>query len=336
MKPSTRTGVVVALLALALPLAAVAPAAAPAHAAADCSFTYSGRVPLTDLGTGTYQGKQGGLYPGGSNTRPGGHDAAGVHLATTVVKPRNPAGAVDTTNGKIVMISIGMSNTTQEFQRFIQLANADPARNPKLVIVDGAQGSQDAAAWADPAGAPWTVLAQRLSAAGVSAAQVQTVWLKEQMAGDNLGTFPGGAQNLRDALASIVRNARTKYPNLRIAHLSSRAYTYDPTRSQGAYEQAFAVKWLIEDQINGAPSLAYSGPGAVAPWLAWAPYLWADGLGPDRAPGGIPGRSDGLEWTCSNFENDGVHPSSSGEQKVASMLLPFYKSDTTATPWFRR
>src|SRR6266851_3549298 len=36
-------------------------------------------VPLNDLGTGTYLGFQGGLYPNGSNVRPATHDAAGVH-----------------------------------------------------------------------------------------------------------------------------------------------------------------------------------------------------------------------------------------------------------------
>jgi lysophospholipase L1-like esterase len=51
-------------------------------------------------------------------------------------------------------------------------------------------------------------------------------------------------------------------------------------------------------------------------------------------PGGTPGRSDGLEWACTDFNTDGVHPSASGRGKVANALLAFYRSDTTATPWF--
>ena len=47
--------------------------------------------------------------------------------------------------GKIVMISVGMSNTTQEFSsagtgNFKARADADPAKNPQLIIVDGAPG----------------------------------------------------------------------------------------------------------------------------------------------------------------------------------------------------
>ena len=309
---------------------------APVEITADCTRTHTGRVPLVDLGTGTYLGAPGGLYAGGSNTRPAAHDAAGVSLATNAVKPRDAAGAVDPANGRIVLASIGMSNTTQEFQRFIELAQGDPAINPQLTIVDGAQGGKDAVAWSTPTSATWTVLANRLAAAGVTARQVQAIWLKQQISGDNLGTFPGGAQTLRDRLRDIVTIARSKYPNLRIAFISSRTYgDYNgAARGKGAYESAFAVKWVIRDQINGDARLGYGASGP-APWLAWGPYLWADGLGGDGLPGGVPGRSDGLEWACSDFQSDGIHPSVSGRSKVAGFLMSFLKNDTAATPWFR-
>src|SRR5205814_5733577 len=81
-----------------------------------------------------------------------------------------------------------------------------------------------------------------------------------------------------------------------------------------AYESGFAVKWLIEGQINGADSVNYDparGP-VQAPWLSWAPYLWADGLTP---------RNDGLTWVCSSFQSDGTHPSATGRDIVADSLL---------------
>jgi hypothetical protein len=308
---------------------------APAQAS-DCTRTHTGRVPLTDLGTGTYLGAQGGLYPGGSNVRPATFDSAGVFLANNRVKPRNASGAVDTTNGKIAFVSIGMSNATADYQQFIALAHNDPAISPRVSIVDGAQGGQDAVAWSTPDGQPWSVLANRLSQAGIAPGQVQVIWLKEQIAGDNLGAFPAGAQNLRDLLRSIVTIARSRYPNVRIAYLSSRSYgDYNgEQRGTGAYQQAFAVKWLIQDQINGDSRLGF-GDSGPAPWLAWSTYLWADGLGADDQVGGVPGRSDGLEWLCSDYQTDGIHPTSTGRTKVANMLMAFMKRDTTSTPWFR-
>src|SRR5262245_48499132 len=114
---------------LTLVLVAALTIGAPASPAlaSDCTRTHTGRVPLNDLGTGTYLGAQGGLYPGGVNSRPSTHDSAGVFLAANRVKPRNAAGAIDETNGRIVLISIGMSNTTQEFSEFIRVAGGDPA-----------------------------------------------------------------------------------------------------------------------------------------------------------------------------------------------------------------
>jgi hypothetical protein len=46
-----------------------------------------------------------------------------------------------------------------------------------------------------------------------------------------------------------------------------------------SYETGFAVKDVIAAQIAGEPKLSYRGRSR-APWLAWGPYLWADGLRP--------------------------------------------------------
>jgi len=42
-----------------------------------CNNTSVGLTPLNDLGTGFFQGQQGGLYPNGENERPAEHNAAG-------------------------------------------------------------------------------------------------------------------------------------------------------------------------------------------------------------------------------------------------------------------
>ncbi|HZM01031.1 MAG TPA: hypothetical protein VFD43_12355, partial [Planctomycetota bacterium] len=105
----------------------------------DCTLSSVGIVPLNDLGPGTYvPGTIGGLYPAGQDVRPPAHLAAGRAIATTEVLPRNAAGAVDLNSGKIGLISVGMSNTTQEFnggaQAFKPRADVDPAKSPRVVI----------------------------------------------------------------------------------------------------------------------------------------------------------------------------------------------------------
>ncbi len=88
------------------------------------------------------------------------------------------------------------------------------------------------------------------------------------------------------------------------------------------------MKWLLEGQIAGEDTLNYDvGQGAVvAPWLAWGPYLWADGLNPREG--------DGLTWECADFSTDGTHPATGARVKVSNMLLEFFRTDGTAQPWY--
>ena len=73
----------------------------------------AGRVPLPDLAGNSYKGFVGGLYPGGSNTEPVAHAAAGQARAQAVT-PLDASGA-PSAGGKVVLLSLGMSNTAQEF-----------------------------------------------------------------------------------------------------------------------------------------------------------------------------------------------------------------------------
>ncbi len=294
-------------------------------------------MPLTDLGSGAYLGEEGGLYPGGANARPAAHESAGLAIAAQV-QPLDGAGNPDAANGRIVLASMGMSNTTQEFSEFLPLAAADAELDPRVTFVDGAQGGQTAQNWADPAHACWATFATRLANAGVTGAQLQAVWMKlASPASSYPATFPAGPRQVQAWIRQAVLNLKSKYPSVRIVYLSSRIYAgYASTNlnpEPQAYENAFSVKWLVQDQINGDPGLAHGGASPPAPWLSWGPYLWADGLGPDGVAGGVPGRSDGLEWLCSDLSNDGTHPSTTGRQKVAQMLLAWLKTDSTSMPW---
>jgi PKD repeat protein len=262
-------------------------------------------------------------------------------LATNGIAPRDASGNLDTRNGKIVLLSIGMSNTSQEWaskgqENFRALAEADPARNPQLVIVDGAQGGQASTDWTNFPHRTWSNVLQRLQNSGATTNQVQVIWMKharrQPLAS---GAFPAHARALQGDLETILRLAQRQFPHLKIAYVSSRTRSYEDNPGAlnpepFAFEGGFATQWLIEKQLGGAAELNFDparGP-VVAPLILWGPYLWADGT---------VGRSDGFVWLCSDLESDFTHPSATGGvPKVARQLLAFFKTHPTATPWFLR
>jgi len=278
------------------------------------------RIPLTDLGAAEYRGFTGGLYPSGQNLRPAAYEKAGVAIGATV-QPVNGDGKAST-SGRIVMLSIGMSNASREFLQFTRLADTDARRNPNLVMIDAARNGAAATDIALPFGDYWKHVDSQLQRCDVSAAQVQVVWLKAALAHEPHG-FPEKARLLQRALRSIVGILSTKFPQLKLVYVSSRIYggysETDLSSEPIAYESGFAVKWLIEERINNPIH------DRSMPWVSWGPYLWADGQTP---------RSDGLIWERSDFEQDGVHPSAQGVLKVATILLEFFQNEITARYWF--
>jgi len=316
----------------------------------NCGGTSIGSTPLNDLGTGLYLGQfEGGLYPNGLNTMPSAHEMEGLTRATSVV-PLDTNGDPNP-GGKYVLLSIGMSNTTQEFcsksslepcnsWTFMGQAAVDPNVNHEtLVIVNGAMGGQATRDWESHDDQNYNrILNNHLTPKGLTEAQVQVVWLKNANPGPSspLPNANADAYDLVRGLGNVVRAIKTRYPNIKTVFLSNRIYAGYAMSGLNpepyAYETGFSCKWLIEaqiDQMAGGPADPTAGNldyGTVAPWLAWGPNLWADGLNP---------RSDGLIWACSDFESkDGIHPDQSGEQKVGTMLLDFMLNSPFSFPWF--
>lgn len=173
-------------LALAPFVSAQAPACSPI-----VGDTPTPNTPLNDLGKNTYSNPnstatpaQGGLYPNGYNQRPNPYNAVGINLTTDPngIVPRDTTGKPDNTSGKIVMISIGMCNSSMEFGGTLDgttahdgfqcrvMGNKHPDnnmncssapcdlaagnwKNPKLFVWDCAQSGQDAKDWACPTAA---------------------------------------------------------------------------------------------------------------------------------------------------------------------------------------
>ena len=332
------------------------------------SATSHALTPINDLGTGLYLNQyQGGLYENGLNTVPSDHDTAGRAIAATI-QPLDANGNPSAT-GKIGLMSIGMSNTIQKWCAALNLQNpslpcnswsftgqatADGAvDHANLILVPGALGSQDITKWDDRTDPNWNrVATQVLPAAGLTNAQIQVIWIEEAIAQPSVSLPNANADafNVETGYANIIRIAKQEYPNLKIVFVSSRAYAGYATVSLNpepyAYETGFAVKWLVQAQIDQmrsgtvvdthAGDLNYNA--GTAPWIGWGPYFWADGTNP---------RSDGLTWRTQDVDPaDGTHPSppcpancgsastNSGEYKAGNLLLQFFKTSPYAANWF--
>lgn len=297
----------------------------------------TGLVPLCQMGEDQqYKGQDGGLYGKGRNAPPAAHGAAALRELQKI-RPLDAEG-MPSPDGKIVLLSIGMSNTKLEFSAFKELARNDPNKSAKTIIVNAAIGGMDVVAWAESRrtqwGTAWEGAGRRLKEAGVTPKQVQVLWLKQAKIGPaGWGEFPAHARKLADGMLTILQMARERYPNLGIAYMSSRIYAGYATTGLNpepyAYESAFSVRWLIQEQLQGDLKLNYDpAKGAVkCPLLLWGPYLWADGTRPRE--------SDGLLWQREDLAADGTHPSgTSGTAKVAQLLLKFFRADPLARTWY--
>jgi len=293
-------------------------------------------VPLDRLGNGTYRGHTGGLYPDGRNQRPKEHEAAGLKLAAQV-RPLD-AGGRPHPEGRIVLLSLGMSNASQAWQGFQLALGGYARRNPRLLVVDGAQSNMTAATIRNPDDGGrgtlyWAVVDRRLEQASATPAQVQAVWLKQANFGPR-APFPAYARQLQSDLMRIAQIISQRFPNARLAYVSSRSYAGDSTGTINpepfAYESGFAVKWLIEEQLehNSALNFDESRGAVTSPWLSWGPYLWAN-----RRGEGATGRT---AWERADFAKDGTHLSRAGQRKAGLILLEFFGSDSTAAGWFNQ
>jgi lysophospholipase L1-like esterase len=303
-------------------------------------------VALDVLGRDTYLGLEGGLYLDGSNTMPADHRAEALRRLA-LVRPRDASGAPSAT-GRIVLLSVGYSNASQEFcavaaytsctaWSFMGQASAAPDVNhTSLTIVNGARGGQTSVHWDAPDDPNYErIRVEGLAPLGLSEAQVQIVWIKVATSypTTSLPAADADAYALLADWGEILRTLRMRYPNLQLVFASTRTYggfaTVELSPEPFAFETGFAVKWAIEAQIRQNRSgTTPSGPAGDlgydrTPWLGWGPYLWALGQ-PDPL----------TAWTRADFIADGVHPSRAGQEKVVAMLLAFFRTSELAQCWF--
>ena len=176
---------------------------------------------------------------------------------------------------------------------------------------------------------------------GLGEQQVQVLWLAPVSGESSLSLFPAHAADLLKDFGDIMRALKSRYPNLRLVFFGDNVY--GGYRAEGGYrsrllepymyESGFAVKWLIQAQIDQMASGGTIVDGragdlnynTVAPWIGWGPSFWADGVHP---------RADGLSWPRGDFLSDGLHLTESARDKAADLLHTFFKTSPQTRCWF--
>ncbi|MEW5938334.1 MAG: hypothetical protein AB1750_01620 [Chloroflexota bacterium] len=270
-----------------------------------------------------YQGYETGLYPGGSNTIPEAHLEAGIRIAGEI-RPLNPEGEADESNGRILALVLGHSNTHAYFSalqsHFVEHA---AELHPRFELLNAAMGGEQLPQIAALEGGVWNRADELTSQPGYSRLQVQALFLHTTYHGccNDTGMPPEAFHDsmvaMQSDLAKVLRHAIQVYSNLKIAYLTSDGFRYYRNFEPHVWREAFAFKWLIETQINGAPDMAFSGTNPRMPWLQWGPYIW------DNA------------WDESYF-TDGVHPSEKALEIVVDKYWTFLLSDEVARVWLFR
>ena len=311
-----------------------------ATAQLNCANDSTGLIPITDLGTDFYEGTwQGGLYQGGVNTPPTGHLNKGIGIVKKL-KPLDSLGNVNYTTGKIVVAGFGASTVGGPFNHMINLMKSYTDMNPCMKAVNAANGSDGVTAMYIGNDEYWDYIETfKLGEKDLKPIQVQVGWLMHSSRIDSNGSDINGYTDSLIKRFTVALNAmQYYYPNLKVVFISGFPYggyadpmkaLYHVIKEPSSYHHNFAVKELIRRQISGDPTLKYKEPGKQVPYLIWGPPLWADGKNPREY--------DGLTWNCEEefaIDGGGYHLTNEGKDKLATILLNFFRTDTLSESWF--
>jgi hypothetical protein len=328
-----RLGLASAVLGLAIvacnPEKTTAPAveprfALPTDTLANCvGGAYQlGLIASTDLAGGIYVDPQGGTHPGGLydtglNTRPPEIDAV-MPIVTRV-------------NNVIGVATLGGSTIRKIGDSLLAAMKRDPLKNGYVKVANGGIGGRRMDHWADPNSTAWPAFATVLSKAGIQPTQLRVVLVMDIQA-VGVGTFEGEVAQNAAWMDSTVSNIRAKYPSVQIVYLTSHHYLgYSSAALEITEPLGYWNAWSVQRVVRRRA-------GTANPWTVVGPYIWSNGLGPDHIEGGFPGRLDGMEYACSDFQPDGgsagVHMIAGGALKATSDFMAFLHNDAS-TIWYR-
>lgn len=290
-------------------------------------------TPINDLGTGTFNGYVGGLYPEGLN------NATGIYATDLLKTCRNIApldtfGNPSVTNGNIEFISLGWSIGGQNMKVLKQKTAGNPLTNPKLFLQNFSLGAEQARLNnIMNSDAPyWNHVAKKLKDLNTSFRQVQVIYLDTEDSSKVIG-FPGRPLLVKNDLENCFRTLQQKFPNVKLVYLVGRTTTYgknhvhDFNAEPNPYYFGWAVKWAIEDQINGVQGTEYKGPHKVSPIITWGFYEWATST---------PRTTDGFKWTEDLMNDDGLHPNDIGHDTLMTRFQNFLLTDRFAKQWYAK
>jgi hypothetical protein len=288
----------------------------------------------------------GGELPGESPGRPPGADVAspfpidrgddgshtpGSYKGMWLRLAGRAAPTVTAVDGVIGVVCVGMSNGAQECNQWVTQRTGAwrPEVAPAVRIVNCAVGGHAIERWNDPAydGVLWDDCVQRrLPAAGVRLDQVRVVYHKAAnqfgaaQGGGQLPPMPSASANYHVFLANLQTFAgrvRGKFPAVQAVYTTSRSYGGFASGVRGepqAYEEGHALNtWLgTTPTVDGV-------------WYGWGPYIWAP-----VCDTGITNAS-GVCYERADYRADAVHPTSSGELKIARLIHDRFRREA----WYR-
>jgi len=291
------------------------------------------KIPITDLGAGTFLGRTGGLYPGGVNT-PSGVYAQDLLTFAGSVKPRNASGNI-VQDGVVGFIAIGGSTAGKMMSALTDKTVGNPLTNQKLKLVNCTNGEASASANSlmNPLDNIWNIIQGKLDRKKLTNAQVQVIYLETEDSVQTSG-FPVRPLRLKQEYLEVMHVFKSRFANIKLVYLLGRTTTFkSPTKytihnvEPNPYYNGWACKWLIEDQINGAAGTDYKGANAEAPLITWGWYQWAYGTSQPRL--------DGFTWEDSDTV-DGLHAAPTGQDTLSTYFQKFLLTDPYAKLWYAK
>ncbi|CAN5501533.1 hypothetical protein BH10BAC2_BH10BAC2_28670 [soil metagenome] len=294
------------------------------------TLTDTVKIPLTDLGSGTYNGWVGGLYPNGDNMPSGDYAQDLTDVASSII-PLDVNG-IFSSSGKIGFISIGASTCSIMMNNLRKKTKRSSLTNPQLLTANCTGGGESIQEINDTiSNAYWNTVNTKLGKNNLTSKQVEVVYMETDDS-ISLMSFPERPLHTKEIYTSTLQIMLRKFPNLKLVYVIGRTTTFlDPgkkeqNREPGPYYNGWGCKFLVEGQINNEPELIYKGADRKVPMVAWGWYEWS---------AGYQARNDGFIWT-KELTKDGLHANDQGADILSTNFMNFLLNDPYASIWYAK